>query len=75
MVEFKWIGDSLWVELFDPTAKYPMMKLKRQCVGLVRPHTKGTYWQAWLYLGNIRASLPTASEAKDFLQLMTRSNQ
>lgn len=74
-VEFKWMGDTLWRLKHNPTARYPMMKTNRQCVGQVRPHIRGTYWQAYLYMGNIRASFPTKQEAMDFLQLIARSNQ
>ena len=75
MKELKWMGDSLWQEL--PDYRMPSFggkpAMRRQCVGQVRPHERGTYWQAYLYMGNIRASFPTKQEAMDFLVLMARS--
>lgn len=75
MSDFKWMRDSLWESIPDSRMPYFGGKpaMKRQCVGQVRPHTRGTYWQAYLYMGNIRASFPTKQEAMDFLMLMARS--
>lgn len=75
MKELKWMGDSLWQEL--PDSRMPSFggkpPMRRQCVGQVRHTKRGTYWQAYLYMGNIRAAFPTKQEAMDFLMLMARS--
>lgn len=75
MKELKWMSDSLWED--RPDSRMPSFggkpAMMRQCVGQVRPTKRGTYWEAYLYMGNIRAAFPTQQEARDFLVLMARS--
>lgn len=72
-ITLKWVGDSLWSA--EPTTDLWIKgRIRRQCVGTVRPTKRGTYWAVHFYMGNVRAALPTEQEARDLLMLVAKSH-